>query len=477
SDLTRKQTAELKRLKTEGKSGYYRNGKLVVTDRNRPGGRRAASHTGDGGDYRQHGRHHSQGRHYQRQSRRGDERQYRPVYDREQYGQSNYHQQLYNYSYDDWPRLDVTSNPTLRWFGDPASREAEWRNARPDDWDESGHLSDVSCGTVTSTHQPPASSPDCASEACNTPPAGSGTGSVPDPSPAGSGTGGVPDPSPAGSGTVSVPDPSPAGSGTGSVPDPSPAGSGTGSLPDPSPAGSGTGSVPDPSPAGSGTGSVPDPSPAGSGTGSVPDPSPAGSGTGSVPDPSPAGSGTGSVPDPSPAGSGTGSVPDPSPAGSGTGSVPDPSLLAVVLAVYRTRHLLAVVLAVYRTRHLLAVSGTQSNSQVGDSPPPADSDTESVLPVLPTETPDTQHGVTASSVHVQPAQQEQVRGRPDTAQAGSVGETGTSDSARSSSRSVTRQSLIPDTWAPAVTRQPTRSPVVTRQQSSSSRKLGCGRDP
>nr|KAG5686668.1 hypothetical protein BaRGS_031378 [Batillaria attramentaria] len=52
SDLTRKQTAELQRLKKEGKSGYYRNGKLVVTNRN-PGGRFDASDTGDGDDYRQ----------------------------------------------------------------------------------------------------------------------------------------------------------------------------------------------------------------------------------------------------------------------------------------------------------------------------------------------------------------------------------------------------------------------------------------
>nr|KAG5706088.1 hypothetical protein BaRGS_025710 [Batillaria attramentaria] len=140
SDLTRKQTAEIQRLKNEGKSGYYRNGKLVVTDRNRHGGRFDASDTGGGDDYRQYGRHHRQGRHFQRQSRRGDERhhyrEYTPDYDQQQYAYSNHHQQLYNYNYDDWPRLDVNSDPTLRWFGDPAVREAEWRNTRSGDWDD-----------------------------------------------------------------------------------------------------------------------------------------------------------------------------------------------------------------------------------------------------------------------------------------------------------------------------------------------------
>ncbi|KAK7500219.1 hypothetical protein BaRGS_00008442, partial [Batillaria attramentaria] len=191
-------------------------------------------------------------------------------------------------------------------------------------------------------------------------------------------------------------------------------GSGAGSAPNPSPTDSG--SVQNPSSAGSGTGNVAVGVPeaalrsTGSGTGSAPNPSPTDSG--SVQNPSSAGSGTGSVAVgvPEAALRSTGSVPEAASSGSGGGSAQDITVTA------------GAVLASDTSGAGLSTVQPETASQAGDSPALVDCDTDSVLPVQTSETPDTLHGATPTTGHVHPAQHEQSTGPPDTGQCGSVGE-------------------------------------------------------
>ncbi|KAK7503267.1 hypothetical protein BaRGS_00005532 [Batillaria attramentaria] len=224
SDLTKNQATELQNLRQQGKTGFYRNGRLHVEDRGRPGGQAVDRDRRPMGDnYSQHSRHLS------RRDRKDDSHQYTvhgydtyqhtPEYYRQQFAREDddlrgsydsndrrhgaydhndrrhgaydhndrrhaaydhndglhsaydhndrrhaaydrnnrrhaydhddrlheYDDRHFDYgNWEDWPVLGDNSDPTLKWFGDPAVRE--------DDYDAG---SGVSCGSVSPSHQPP----------------------------------------------------------------------------------------------------------------------------------------------------------------------------------------------------------------------------------------------------------------------------------------------------------------------------------
>nr|KAG5686343.1 hypothetical protein BaRGS_021962 [Batillaria attramentaria] len=94
SDLTKNQAAELQNLRQQGKTGFYRNGRLHVEDRGRPGGQAVDRDRRPMGDnYSQHSRHLS------RRDRKDDSHQYTvhgydtyqhtPEYYRQQYARED----------------------------------------------------------------------------------------------------------------------------------------------------------------------------------------------------------------------------------------------------------------------------------------------------------------------------------------------------------------------------------------------------
>nr|KAG5699042.1 hypothetical protein BaRGS_025436 [Batillaria attramentaria] len=196
SDLTKNQAAQLQNLRQQGKTGFYRNGRLHVENRAQTGGQAVDKDRHPMGDYySQHSRHLS------RRDRKDDSHhtvhgydtyQHTPKHYRQQYARENgdlpgsydsndrrhgaydhndrrhgaydhndrrhgvynhndrrhgaydHNDRLHEYSdrhfdyghWEDWPELGDNSDPTLKWFGDPAVRDEEWRNARATDWDD-----------------------------------------------------------------------------------------------------------------------------------------------------------------------------------------------------------------------------------------------------------------------------------------------------------------------------------------------------
>nr|KAG5700395.1 hypothetical protein BaRGS_029647 [Batillaria attramentaria]KAG5711085.1 hypothetical protein BaRGS_004729 [Batillaria attramentaria] len=206
SDLTKNQATELQNLRQQGKTGFYRNGRLHVEDRGRPGGQAVDRDRRPMGDnYSQHSRHLS------RRDRKDDSHQYTvhgydtyqhtPEYYRQQFAREDddlrgsydsndrrhgaydhndrrhgaydhndrrhaaydhndglhsaydhndrrhaaydrnnrrhaydhddrlheYDDRHFDYgNWEDWPVLGDNSDPTLKWFGDPAVREDDY---------------------------------------------------------------------------------------------------------------------------------------------------------------------------------------------------------------------------------------------------------------------------------------------------------------------------------------------------------------
>nr|KAG5692722.1 hypothetical protein BaRGS_033833 [Batillaria attramentaria] len=126
-DLTKNQAAELQNLRQQGKTGFYRNGRLHVEDRGRPGGQAVDRDRRPMGDnYSQHSRHLS------RRDRKDDSHQYtvhgnrRHAYDHDD-RLHEYDDRHFDYgNWEDWPVLGDNSDPTLKWFGDPAVREDDY---------------------------------------------------------------------------------------------------------------------------------------------------------------------------------------------------------------------------------------------------------------------------------------------------------------------------------------------------------------